>query len=57
VPRVVNAVLSGVLAVERRFRGGFPFGLSVFCVAEKPAPARDTIRRSAGESAERGGKG
>ena len=48
VPRVVNGFLSGVLAVERLFRGGFPFGLSVFCVAEKPAPARDTIRGSKG---------
>lgn len=48
VPRVVNGFLSGVLAVERMFRGGFPFGLSVFGVAEKP-PARDTIRGSAGK--------
>ena len=51
VPRVVNAILSGVMAVERRFRGGFPFGLSVFSVAEKPALARDTIRGSAGKGA------
>jgi SAM-dependent methyltransferase len=57
VPRVVNALLSGVLAVERRFRGGFPFGLSVFCVAEKPALARDTIRRSTVKTAEGGGTG
>jgi SAM-dependent methyltransferase len=42
VPRVVNALLSGVLAVERRFLRGLPFGLSVFSVAEKPT--RDTIR-------------
>jgi hypothetical protein len=35
------------MAVERRFRGGFPFGLSVFGVAEKPALARDTIPGSA----------
>jgi SAM-dependent methyltransferase len=48
VPRVVNGFLSGVLAVERLFRRGFPFGLSVFGVAEKPA-ARDTIRGSAGK--------
>src|SRR6476659_5987301 len=33
VPRVVNGFLSGVLAVERLFRHGFPFGLSVFGVA------------------------
>jgi SAM-dependent methyltransferase len=48
VPRVVNGFFSGVLAVERLFRRGFPFGLSVFGVAEKPA-ARDTIRGSAGK--------
>jgi len=51
VPRIVNALLSGVLALERRFRGRFPFGLSVFCVAEKPAVARDTIRRPAAPAA------
>jgi len=44
VPRIVNACLSGVLAIERRWRGSFPFGLSVFCVAEKPEVTRDTIR-------------
>jgi SAM-dependent methyltransferase len=38
VPRLVNALFSGILTVERRFRRGFPFGLSVFCAAEKPAP-------------------
>jgi hypothetical protein len=54
VPRIVNALLSGVLAIERRFRGRFPFGLSVFCVAEKPAVARDTIRRPAAPAAARG---
>lgn len=47
VPRVVNALLSGVLAIERRFRGSFPFGLSVFCVAEKPSVPRDSIRAPA----------
>jgi SAM-dependent methyltransferase len=52
VPRVVNALLSGVLALERRVRRGFPFGLSVFGVGEKPPAARDTIRRSASRSAE-----
>jgi SAM-dependent methyltransferase len=51
VPRIVNALLSGVLAIERRFPGRFPFGLSVFCVAEKPAVARDTIRRPAAPAA------
>jgi len=49
VPRVVNGFLSGILAVERLFRRGFPFGLSVFGVAEKASPARDTIRDSAGD--------
>ena len=44
VPRIVNACLSGVLAIERRWRRSFPFGLSVFCVAEKPEVTRDTIR-------------
>jgi hypothetical protein len=53
VPRVVNGFLSGVLAVERLFRRGFPFGLSVFGVAEKPA-ARDTIRGSAGKGGLKG---
>ena len=36
VPRAVNAVLSGVLALERRLGVRFPFGLSVFAVGEKP---------------------
>jgi SAM-dependent methyltransferase len=36
VPAPVNALLSGVLALERRSRLAFPFGLSVFCVGEKP---------------------
>jgi SAM-dependent methyltransferase len=53
VPRVLNGLLSGVLAVERVFRRGFPFGLSVFGVAEKPA-ARDTIRGSAGKGGLKG---
>ena len=57
VSRVVNAVLSGVLALERRVRRGFPFGLSVFCVAEKPPLARDTIRRSAADAATEKGTG
>jgi SAM-dependent methyltransferase len=35
VPRAVNALLSGILAVERRLRLALPFGLSVFCVGEK----------------------
>ncbi len=55
VPGFVNAILSGVLAVERRLGGSFPFGLSVFCVAEKPPPSRDTIRASAGGGLESGG--
>jgi SAM-dependent methyltransferase len=36
VPRPLNAVLSGILALERRLRIRFPFGLSVFAVGEKP---------------------
>jgi hypothetical protein len=36
VPAPVNRVLSGVLALERQLRIAFPFGLSVFCVGEKP---------------------
>ena len=36
VPAPLNAVLSGVLALERRLRIRFPFGLSVFAVGEKP---------------------
>ena len=43
VPRPLNAALSGVLALERRLGGRFPFGLSVFCVAAKPVGARDSI--------------
>jgi len=35
VPAPVNALLSGVLALERKLGIRFPFGLSVFCVAEK----------------------
>lgn len=35
VPRAVNALLSGILEVERRLRLALPFGLSVFCVGEK----------------------
>ena len=54
VPRAVNVFLSGVLALERRIRRGFPFGLSVFCVGEKPPSARDTIRRSAEAEGEGG---
>jgi SAM-dependent methyltransferase len=54
VPRIVNSLLSGILAIERRFRGSFPFGLSVFCVAEKPAVARDTIRPPAAPAAAKG---
>ncbi len=37
VPRPWNALLSGVLALERRLGWRFPFGLSVFCVGEKSA--------------------
>lgn len=55
VPRAVNALLSGVLALERRVRRGFPFGLSVLGVGEKPPAARDTIRRSAEEAEGEGG--
>jgi hypothetical protein len=51
----VNALLSGVLALERRVRRGFPFGLSVFGVGQKPPAARDTIRRSAEEAEGEGG--
>jgi hypothetical protein len=36
VPRPVNALLSGILSLERRLRFALPFGLSVFCVGEKP---------------------
>jgi SAM-dependent methyltransferase len=36
VPAPVNLVLSVVLALERRLRVPFPYGLSVFCVGEKP---------------------
>jgi len=43
VPSALNAILSAVLAVERRLGGRFPFGLSVFCVATKPIGARDSI--------------
>lgn len=46
VPRPLNAALSGVLALERRLGGRFPFGLSVFCVAAKPIAARDSISPS-----------
>jgi SAM-dependent methyltransferase len=35
VPAPVNRFLSSVLALERRLRVAFPFGLSVFCVGEK----------------------
>lgn len=52
VARPLNALLSAVLALERKLGGRFPFGLSVFCVARKPLDARDTIsaaeRRIAG---------
>jgi SAM-dependent methyltransferase len=36
VPRSLNALLSAVLSLERRLRVSLPFGLSVFCVGEKP---------------------
>lgn len=48
VPRPVNAILSAVLAVERRLGLRFPFGLSAFCVAEKPLDVRDTISAARG---------
>lgn len=44
VPSALNAVLSGVMAIERRIGVSLPFGLSVFCVAVKPAAPRVTIR-------------
>jgi SAM-dependent methyltransferase len=50
VPRPVNAILSAVLAVERRLGVRFPFGLSVFCVGEKPLDARGTISAARGRS-------
>lgn len=37
VPAPLNSLLSGVLAIERRLRLPLPFGLSVFCVGEKPS--------------------
>jgi SAM-dependent methyltransferase len=43
VPAPVNVLLSGILGLERLTRIAFPFGLSVFCVGEKP---RGTIPRS-----------
>jgi hypothetical protein len=55
VPAPVNALLSGVLALERKLGIRFPFGLSVFCVAEKPLALRDTIRAPAGEAGRRTG--
>lgn len=51
VPRPLNAILSAVLAVERRLGGRFPFGLSVFCVATKPLGTRDTISAAEGGNA------
>jgi SAM-dependent methyltransferase len=50
VPRPLNAILSAVLAVERRLGGRFPFGLSVFCVAAKPLGARDSISPGKGRN-------
>jgi hypothetical protein len=46
----LNAILSAVLAVERRLGGRFPFGLSVFCVAAKPLGARDSISPGKGRN-------
>lgn len=37
VPAPLNTLLSGVLALERGLRLSLPFGLSVFCVGEKPS--------------------
>lgn len=54
VPTPINALLSGVLALERRLPLALPFGLSVFAVGEKkPAVARDTMRDSPPAKAER----
>lgn len=50
VPGPLNAALSAVLALERRFGGRFPFGLSVFCVAAKPLGPRDSIAPSKGRT-------
>ena len=47
VPGPLNALLSGVLALERRLPVALPFGLSVFVVGEKRPEERDTIRDSA----------
>jgi hypothetical protein len=54
VPTPINALLSGVLALERRLPLALPFGLSVFVVGEKKAAvARDTMRDSSPAEAER----
>jgi SAM-dependent methyltransferase len=53
VPRLLNTLLSGVLAFERRLGVRFPFGLSVFCVAEKPLAWRGTIRAPGGQEERR----
>ena len=63
VPGPINALLSGVLALERRLPIAFPFGLSVFCVGEKgagkvrrtcPRDFEGTIRDSHGAEERRG---
>jgi SAM-dependent methyltransferase len=47
VPAPLNALLSGVLALERRLGSFFPVGLSVFSIAAKPGAARrGSIRAS-----------
>ncbi|HLN79650.1 MAG TPA: hypothetical protein VK392_00520, partial [Thermoanaerobaculia bacterium] len=54
VPTPINALLSGILALERRLPLALPFGLSVFVVGErKAAVARDTMRGSPPAEAER----
>jgi SAM-dependent methyltransferase len=55
VPAPINRILSGILALERRLRVPFPFGLSVFCVGEKPMNSvlRSTIPDPASEGQER----
>ncbi len=46
VPAPLNSLLSGVLALERGLRLSLPFGLSVFCVGEKPSGPRDQNPRN-----------
>lgn len=46
VPAPLNSLLSGVLALERGLRLSLPFGLSVFCVGEKPSGPREQNPRN-----------